>query len=201
MQGKTSFLLTLLTVSCVACEKKEAVNATQLEQVILADKRATAPICVHVTVPPVDRLPAKYEPSAEHDEFFQHYRLLEKHGYATIRKVSTTDPYGGAQIGSWEVSLTPKWTADLGNTFSSDRCVGHWKAQSVKSFTPPVEADGVTSTWVTVTGTQAYEGWAADPELQTLFHLTPLPESRERVYGVVGRSGIWEVLKVREADQ
>lgn len=198
MQRQLPFLLMMLMASCVACGKKEAVTTEQLEQVILADKRATVPICTRVTMPPVDKLPAKFQLSAEQDSFFQDFKVLEKHGYATIKRVTTVNPFGGAQIGAWEVSLTPKWEADLGVTISTDRCIGRWKAESVKTFTPPVEESGTTSTRVKVNGTQAYEGWAADPELQSLFRLAPLRAEKEREYVLVRKDSTWEVTQVTD---
>lgn len=198
MQRQLPFLLMMLMASCVACGKKEAVTTEQLEQIILADKRATVPICTRVTMPPVDKLPAKFQLSAEKDNFFQDFKILERHGYATIKKVTTTDPFGGAQIGAWEVSLTPKWATDLGSTMSGDRCIGHWKAQSVTAFTPPVDDNGTMSTRVKVNGTQAYEAWAADPELRSLFRLAPLRAEKEREYVLVRKDSTWEVTQVTD---
>lgn len=101
----SAFLLLLLMASCVACGKKEAVNADQLQQVILADKRATVPICTRVTVPPVDKLPVKFELSAEKDTFGFGLHPRRRTGGQVISGLDDTGPQ--TQPGAH----TPDWSA------------------------------------------------------------------------------------------
>lgn len=180
-----------------ACNDKNAPSTALFEQIIKGDKTATQQVCQYITTG-VDDLPTLYQLSADRESFFQKYKTLQKHGYATIRKVKIADPFDGSQVDAWDVKLTPKWNKDFRDPFNGQRCVGEWQAQSVKDFTQPADELGVRGSYVTVTGTQKYTGWATDPELQKLFDLPDLDPSSERTYLLVLKNTGWQVASVGE---
>lgn len=185
--------LLLLLASCAEKSDPNAASAALFETVIKADKEGSEQVCDDV-ITQVQRLPAKYELSAQGDAFFQDYRTLEKHGYVTIKKVTTTDPYGGRQIGAWEVALTPKWKQDLGIAASGPRCYATWTAQTVEEFTPPKEVNGVQVSQATVTGNTTYEPWAAPADLRKVFGLLDVKETSKRTYTLALREEGWQVI-------
>lgn len=187
----------VLSILLTACNDKNAPSAALFEQIIKEDKTATQQVCRYITTG-VERLPAMYQLDADQDAFFQNYKTLQKHGYATIRKVKTADPFDGSQVDAWDVKLTPKWDKDFRSPYNGQRCVGEWKAQSVKDFTQPADDDGVRVSYVTVTGTQTYTGWATDPELQRLFDLPDLDPTAEKTYMLVLKNTGWQVDGVDE---
>lgn len=188
---------TALLLSACSGKDANAPSTALFEQVIKADKTATQPVCRNITTG-VDRLPAKYEADSDQEEFFQDYKVLQDHGYVAIRKVKTVDPFGGAQVDALEVSLTPKWNTDFGTPVNGERCIGEWKAQSVKDFTPPGDVNGVKVSQVTVTGTQEYTGWAKDPTMRQVFGLSDLRPNTERTYTLVLKDTGWQVAGVNQ---
>ncbi|BDP43759.1 hypothetical protein DAETH_37280 (plasmid) [Deinococcus aetherius] len=191
----TQLLPCLLLLTSCSAGARNTPDAALFERVVKGDKAAIQPICLTV-FSPVEDLPTKFQLSAEKESYFQRFKVLQKHGYVEIKRGKATDPFTGAQVDAWAVSLTPKWTRDFQTPYSGVRCIATWKAQRVKDFTPPAEVNGVRVAYVAVTGTQQYLGWARNAELRQVFRLPDLKPSTERTYTLVLKNTGWQVAAV-----
>lgn len=191
---KRTIPLLFLGLALVGCAKKNEPSADLFQKIIMADSTvSTQKICKETYTFLSGILPAEYdEIDAKYKGDYKNLAALQELGYVDIQKIQIQRPMHSPLPG-FRATFTPKGKATFGS--GQEGCYGVWKANKVKSFTPPSDVNGEKISQVTVTGTQEYAGWATEPKLRELFGIKDLPAEGEKTIVLTLKNTGWEVAK------